>query len=80
MAKRGDVPMGLVLHAQHARREQPSSCFAYEDPRLAGHPFKCVWARMEQAVDLGFIDYGVSLRTGWLSDKGMRAMMTGAWR
>ena len=35
-----------------------------------GAPFKVVYAAMERTSDRGFIDYGVSLRTGWLTAKG----------
>lgn len=30
-----------------------------------GEPWKVCWRAMERAVDRGYIEYGVSLRTGW---------------
>ena len=38
--------------------------------RFSGQPRKVCLRAMERAVDRGLIDYGVSLDTGWLTDKG----------
>lgn len=35
-----------------------------------GQPLKVCWRAMERASDRGFVDYGVSLRTGWLTPEG----------
>ena len=35
-----------------------------------GFPFKVIQRAMERVESKGFIEYGVSLRSGWLSDKG----------
>lgn len=35
-----------------------------------GYPEKVCYAAMERAVDHDLIEYGVSLRTGWLTEKG----------
>jgi len=35
-----------------------------------GEPEKVCYRAMERAEERGLIDYGVSLRTGWLSEKG----------
>ena len=59
-------------------------CFAYNyaaqkenffaDAVLAswfpGCPEKVIYAAMERAYDRGLIEYGVSLRSGWLTDEG----------
>ena len=36
-----------------------------------GEPFKVCWRAMERAVGRGLIDYGVSLRTGWITSRGI---------
>lgn len=36
-----------------------------------GEPWKVCWRAMERAVDRGYIEYGVSLRTGWPTKKGL---------
>lgn len=38
--------------------------------RETGQPFKVCYKCMERACDRGYIDFGVSLRTGWVTDKG----------
>ena len=35
-----------------------------------GQPFKVCYRAMERAEGRGYIDCGVSLRTGWVTDKG----------
>lgn len=40
-------------------------------------PEKVVYAKMEKLYDRGLIDFGVSLRTGWPSDRG-RALIVAA--
>lgn len=39
--------------------------------RVTGAPPKVVQAAMERAADRGLIDYGVSLRSGWLTPDGL---------
>ena len=39
--------------------------------RQTGQHPKVVFRAMERACDRGLIDYGVSLRAGWLTEKGM---------
>lgn len=38
--------------------------------QTSGQPFKVCYRAMERAEKRGLIEYGVSLRTGWLTDKG----------
>lgn len=38
--------------------------------RWTGQPEKVCYRAMERADEHGYIEYGVSLRTGWLTDKG----------
>lgn len=37
---------------------------------ITGQPFKVCYRAMERAADRDLIEYGVSLRTGWLTEKG----------
>jgi hypothetical protein len=37
---------------------------------MTGECFKVCYRSMERAYNRGYIEYGVSLRTGWLTDKG----------
>lgn len=39
-----------------------------------GCPAKVAYAAMERAYNRGYIEYGVSLRGGWLTEKGERAL------
>jgi hypothetical protein len=67
---RKDVTDEMVCMAYMDR-----SRFALEFPydilmRRTGEPFKVCYRAMERANDRGYIEYGVSLRTGWLTEKG----------
>ena len=35
---------------------------------------KAINVKMEELADRGYIEYGVSVRTGWLTDKGRAAL------
>jgi len=37
-------------------------------------PAKVVLAKMDKLLDKGLVDYGVSLRTSWLTSKGEEAL------
>lgn len=55
----------------------PSDCIRYPYEILMNWfdlPFDVCWRAMERASDEGFIEYGVSLRTGWLTDKGKQLL------
>lgn len=38
--------------------------------QVTGQPLKVCYRAMERAYRRGLIEYGVSLRSGWLTDKG----------
>jgi len=42
--------------------------------RATGQPEKVCYRAMERAESRGYIEYGVSLRTGWLTEKGKELM------
>lgn len=49
----------------------------FDDEHLArctGQPQKVCYRALERAVRRGLLDYGVSLRTSWLTDKGMEEL------
>lgn len=39
--------------------------------RITGQPEKVCLGAMERACKRNYIEYGVSLRTGWLTEKGL---------
>lgn len=43
-------------------------------------PFKVAYRAMERACAAGMIEYGTSLRTGWLTAKGLEAAYDEHWR
>lgn len=40
-------------------------------------PPKVIYAAMKRADDNGYLDYGVSLRSGWLTDAGKALLLSG---
>lgn len=40
---------------------------------------KAVDRKMEELTDRGYTEYGVSARTGWLTDKGRQALLAHNW-
>jgi hypothetical protein len=43
-------------------------------------PFKIIYRAMERACRAGLIEYGVSLRTGWLTADGLSTAYNEHWR
>lgn len=43
---------------------------------MTGAPIKVAYAAMERASDRDLVNYGVSLRTGWLTEKGLALLET----
>jgi hypothetical protein len=41
-----------------------------------GQPEKVVWRAMERACDRGYIEYGVSLKAGWLTESGKALLVS----
>lgn len=63
-------------YAEAARQRGKNWDRPYEMPyeileRITGQPFKVCYRAMERAEERGFIEYGVSLRTGWLTESGL---------
>jgi hypothetical protein len=66
--KRADLTTAQVLRAYRDQsRFVPFPTTTLIDE---GYPEKVVYAAIEREERRGFIDYGVSLRAGWLTPKG----------
>jgi len=66
-------------YAEKERQHGPDFEYDYEFPyvilqRMTGQPEKVCYRAMERASNRGYIEYGVSLRTGWLTDEGIRLL------
>lgn len=62
-----------------SKRQREEIPYWYEHPysilmRTTGQCEKVCYRAMERACDRGFIEYGVSLRTGWLTDEGKKLL------
>ena len=72
--KTADIPDYAVLSAYEKSKADPSklpeSILMRE---FDAHPKVCA-AACVRAFERGLIDYGVSLRTGWITDKGWRVL------
>ena len=81
-----DIPIKDILLQQQRWTEnnklsggmvrQPDSKYQEDFPftyeAFPQWPEKLVFKKMEKLADLGYLDYGVSLRTAWLSEKGIK--------
>lgn len=74
--KRSDITDQQVVEACIEYRQIPFGNGFALDILVArtGAPYKVAEAAMERADDRGLIDYGVSLRTAWATEKG-RALL-----
>lgn len=64
---RRDIPEVEVLRAARDR----ASGGPFLDEALSRYPSKVVAARLEQLSDRQLLEYGVSLRTAWLTEAGI---------
>jgi len=76
--KRSDIPDEVVCWAYWARKFYDLECFSSDilAKMYPDHPEKVIYAAMRRADDHGYIEYGVSLRGGWLTDKGKAFVKT----
>lgn len=75
---RKDVPTSLVLKAYQECKKLPYNVFPYEIlSEWTGQPEKVCYRAMERDELRGYIECGVSLRTGWLTDKGEEYLRKG---
>lgn len=67
--KRKDITTKMVLLAYIESKK--TKYFPYDIlMRETNAPFKVVWSAMKRDYDKGFINACVSLRSGWLTEKG----------
>ena len=73
-----DISDGLVCLAVYHYKQNfnKEALYPYEYlQKWSGECFKVCYKCMERACDRGLIEYGVSLRAGWLTDKGKDLLM-----
>ncbi len=78
--KRRDINDLHVCEAYRRKREVYSD-MKFADEILAeftGAPIKVARAAMERACDRGYVEYGTSLRSGWITEKGLRLLKPAA--
>lgn len=75
--KRSDISDLEVCQAVQAYQDDDSEFPYARLMRLRGAPYKVAYAACERAADNGLIECGVSLRTGWLTEKG-KALLASA--
>ncbi|MCK5019632.1 MAG: hypothetical protein KAS32_21415 [Candidatus Peribacteraceae bacterium] len=69
--KRSDIPTKAVLLACHKRHEGGGELAPWQAlMQEFKAPEKVVYAAMERDDERGLIDYGVSIRHAWVTDKG----------
>jgi len=66
-------------YAEAAKQRRPDWSYNYEMPyeilqRVTGEVEKVCYKAMERAEKRGYIEYGVSLRTGWLTKEGLELL------
>lgn len=69
--KRSDVTDAMVCAAYVEWSQRKAEFVDAILCRTTGAPVKVVYAAMERAYDRDLVECGVSLRSGWLTDKGL---------
>jgi hypothetical protein len=71
-----DIPDKMVLLAYKLYdADRMGKKFPYDFlMEMSNQPFKVCYKCMERASNRDLIDYGVSLRTGWITEKGMELL------
>jgi hypothetical protein len=73
--KCSDIPEALILRLCKEFHEKGPRLAPTPDVALADRfPSKVVLAKMNKLHDRGLIEYGVSLRTAWVTDKGLAVL------
>lgn len=68
--KRKDITTKMVLSAYLESKK--INKFPHEIiQENTGYPLKVIWSAIERDLDNDYIEYGVSMRTGWLTEKGL---------
>lgn len=71
-----DISDKQVLMAYMESKKEPRRCPSEILKEMTGQPEKVCWSAMERADRHGLIEYGVSLRCAWLTEKGFK-LLTG---
>jgi hypothetical protein len=70
----GEKAIDCLVFIGQKQLDGPEATFSADSDRwqalCAKWGEKPVWAKLEELSDRGYIDYGVSVRGGWLTDKG----------
>ena len=70
-----DISDKQVVAAFHQAREEQYEQWPYEILASGtGQPEKVCYRAMERAERRGLVEYGVSLRTGWLTEAGLKLL------
>lgn len=70
--KRKDITARMVLESYADKARRDAGLGVDEDLVMrTGAPEKVVWSAMWRELYAGRVDYGVNLRRGWLTDKGV---------
>lgn len=70
--KRSDIPTEEVMKAYQEYRANHAQFPTEILMKKYNCPEKLVYSAIKRDYDNGLIEYGVSLRTGWLTEKGLR--------
>jgi hypothetical protein len=65
-----DIPIREVLEQQRRWQKNKELPYTYEVLGKKYGSEKLVFKKMEKLADEGYLEYGVSLRTAWLTEKG----------
>jgi len=72
MARKDITDMQVCFAYVESRKDKGGTHWPYEFLQLwTDQPKKVCYRAMERAFDRGYIEYGVSLRAGWLTEKGV---------
>ena len=72
---RKDITDIMVMGAYLKYNEIDKIKWPYEIlNELTGEPEKVCYRAMERAEDRGYLDCGVSLRSGWITEKGIELL------
>ena len=70
MAKRSDISDEIVCKAYSLRQLEGKGVDKILSEWYPDIPEKVIYAAMKRACDRDLVEYGVSLRFGWLTEKG----------
>ena len=67
-----DIPDTTILKQQYLWCNNRDLAFTYDS--FPEWPQKLVLSKMGKLYEKGYLDFGVSLRTSWLTDKGIELL------